>query len=212
MNSLLEILRKHFPETSPYRLLASTFLLALGLFFSYPLHGVAATFPVFFVFALGAFAVKKNFYFTVLVSAAIAAVYGIASVYDGAVLFAVFIALSAVCAVFTFRAFASLFVGQKKKALLLLFLLPAVLLPVLFWGTPVHWHRAASQFQDYLAARYPDQSFEKLIVYRNAADGTWQCDADYRYQGHTLTSRLSLGEDKIQDGYWTEYAEKSLMQ
>lgn len=212
MNSPMEILRKQFPETSPYRLLASTFLLTLGIFFSYPLHGVAATFPVFFVFALGAFWVKKNFYFTVLVSAAIAAVYGIASVYDGALLFTVFIALSAICAVFTFRALASLFGGQKKKAYLLLFLLPAVLLPVLFWGTPVHWYRAASQFRDYLASRYPDQSFEKLIVYRNAADGTWQCDADYRYQGHILTSRLSLMEDEIRDGYWTDYAEKSLIQ
>ncbi|MBQ3866228.1 MAG: hypothetical protein II776_04945 [Clostridia bacterium] len=97
------------------------------------------------------------------------------------------------------------FFGKAKKDRYLL--LPAVLflavgaaLPFLVCGAPWSQVSAGREARDYLETRYPDQTFARVFTYRDPVALAWRSDADFVYEGNTLTSTLLFGE-KTEDGH-----------
>ena len=185
-----------------FALALSAVFTASGVVLGSPASGLAATLPVSFCLFLAAAWVRRGAIFSAVLTAVLSLAYGfglgIASpfVFAGASVLSVLAAAGAVALVRLAR--------RRKKALLFLpaLVLTAggILLPFLTCGTPSGYLAAGQDTRDYLAKRYPDQTFTRVVTYRDPAAKAWHADVSYTYEGNALTSVVLFG-DTVTDGF-----------
>ncbi|MBR4288761.1 MAG: hypothetical protein IKT50_04930 [Clostridia bacterium] len=200
-------LKRFLPEKKTTRLLISTFLLTLGVYFAFPELETVATFPFPFVFSLFAFLVFPSFLFSVGVGFSVALFYGKMAGLSVFFPFAFYSAFSAFCAVFTIKGLKK--VLEKKYAFLVLcipFLVLGLISPLWIVGTPSARSKAEESVKEHLEQKYPDQKFSDLVVYYDCKEEGYSATAYYEYNGNTLDSALFYKDGKIEDGFLDDFS------
>ncbi len=202
----------YLPEKKHIRLLLATFCLTLGVYFSFPERGFAATFPLMFLFSFVAGFFDCPILFFPLVGGAIALFYGVMASFSDPFSFAVVSALLALCGAFGARAILRL--KAKRKIVMglgfVLVLAIGTLLPLFFVGTPIAYRQEKQKAEEYLSEHYPDQTFGDMIFYYDFRQKKYCATVSYDNEGNTLTSSLRFGEH-VEDGFFSDYSRYVLM-
>ena len=203
----IKTLAKTYPAL---RLLAATLFATLGVMLAHPEKGLVATLPLALVFFLLAALCAKAWYTTPCLAAAVALLYAkMADFADGTalVLFCALTGLLAVCAVLPLR------LPQKKGSrLLFLVLLPALVLPLLFWGAPWSYASQRSAALSYVATTYPDQSFSETRFHYSPSERAWCLTVSYAQNEGELSSVLLFADGACRDGFRDAFAARAMEQ
>ena len=179
---------------------------AAGVAASCPASGFWATLPVgFLLFNLSALLCRSAL-FPPLFAVLAALVYGFGVQTASPLLFALAVLLSALAAE-GIALCVKKTAGKKRLLLLVAPTLLGVLLPMLFYGTPVSYHNALRDARAYLARRYPDQAFEQVKGSRDPG-AAWRCECTYLYEGNPCTSVILFGKT-VDDGFLRDRMEKA---
>jgi len=200
-------LKRFLPEKKTTRLLISTFLLTLGVYFAFPERETVATFPFPFIFSLFAYLSFSSLPFSVGAGFAIALFYGKMAGLSVFLPFAFYSAFSAFCAVLTIKGLKK--VLEKKYAFLALsvpFLVLGLILPLWLVGTAPARSEAEESVRGYLEKKYPDQDFSDLVVYYDCEKKGYSATAYYEYNGNVLDSPLFFRDGEIEDGFLDDFS------
>ncbi|MBR7165973.1 MAG: hypothetical protein IKD18_06815 [Clostridia bacterium] len=207
MEKIKPFWKKWLPEKKSVRLLAATMLVTLGVWFNFPERGLPATFPLLFLFGFLGSLLYPALWFTPVASFAIAFFYGSMANFSEAGEFALFSLLSGLFSALLATALRNLKKSRiKYSVLFFLALIPGLLAPFFFTGSPADYvshHRFANT---YLEENYPEQTFDSMIFYYDREEKAYRAAVSYDNEGNTLTSSLIFGET-VEDGYRADYAE-----
>lgn len=211
-------LKKLLPEQKTMRFLLSTLLLTLGVYFAYPIHGLAATLPLCFVFFVFAYLVSDLLWVHLLTAGGIAFFYGLTTIFYDPFTFALFAVLSALAAAFAVKGAKKVFKEKKLLGLVSVLLSVAlgILSPFVFSGTPMAYLEAKQDTAKYLAETYPEQSFEEVTLYYNLREKSYEAQVEYLFEGNDLTSTITFSEP-VRDGFlddfvsWMQEKRKSVL-
>ncbi len=189
------------------RLLISVFLITVGVWLALPERGLAAVFPLLFLFSFAA----RFFYFRSLSLSAIASLlafcYSASVGFSSPVLFAVVSFFSALCGSLLNVSFQKIKEGKKVLVSVFFFLLIAfgILIPIFYAGTPAAYWQEKKRVLEYLESTYPDQEFSEVGFYFDPAADGYRVKVEYEYLGNTLESSLFFGEE-IEDGFFEDFS------
>ncbi len=199
-------LKKLLPEQKTVRFLISVLLLTLGIYLSYPIHGIVSTLPIGFIIYFFAYLVFDQLGVHVAAVAGIAFFYGLTTDFYDPFSFALCSALSALFAAFAVRLIRAVKNGKKLLPLLSLaaILAGAVIIPFVFSGTPSGLIAAQKDTKAYLSSTYPEQKFEEVTVYYNLRERCYAAEVVYLFEGNDLTSSILFSE-KVEDGFLDDF-------
>lgn len=188
-------------------LLFATFLMTLGVYFSFPERGFLATLPVMLLFSFFASSLFPKIWFSLLAGGGIALFYGVMAYLDGPVFFFAVSTVLSLCGFSLARCIFSLKKGKKglKIALIALSLAVGILLPMFYLGTPVAFWQQKEKVENYLATTYPDQTFSRITMYFDRKEDGYQVRVAYPNGENTLTSNLFFNQ-KVEDGFFDDYS------
>lgn len=194
------------------RLLLATLLLTVGVYLAFPERGLAATFPLLFVFAFAAGFCYPVLWFCSLAGGGIALLYGVMANFPVPALFAVFCLAESFLGAFSVRLIRRAIAEKKVKtvALFAFLLVISLILPLIFAGTPFAYLREREKALDYLQKNYPDQKFSRVVFYFNPSSRDYHATVYYDNEGNALSSDLIFGTT-VQDGYRKAYSDYVLI-
>jgi len=199
-------LKKVMPQQQTVCYLVATLLLTVGVYFAYPVHGLVATLPLCFVFALLAYFVSDRLSVHLVTTALIAFFYSLTTDFYDPFSFTLFCTLSALAGAFAARWIRAF---SKGKKILLSFgivgmIAVGILCPLLFSGTPAALLSAEKDADAYLSSTYPEQKFETVTVYYNFREQCYAAEVEYLFEGNVLSSPILFSE-KVQDGFLVDF-------
>jgi len=211
MKKTIDRIASFFEARPALRLLMATLFSTLGVMLAHPQKGMLATLPAALLFFLLAALFSARWFITPCLSAAIALFYAKMGAFaDGGalVLFCALTGLLAACALLPLR------LGKEKRWTRLLFvaLIPALILPMVFWGTPTAFARERNAALAYLDSTYPDQDFTEARFYYSPAEKAWCLAVSYAQNEGELSSELYFSEEEVRDGFREAFAARALEQ
>ncbi|MBR3837492.1 MAG: hypothetical protein IKJ74_05020 [Clostridia bacterium] len=199
--------KKWLPEKKSVQLLAATLLVTVGVWFNFPERGLPATFPLLFLFGFFGSVVYPRLWFAPVASFAIAFFYGSMANFPATGGFSLFSLTSGLCAALLAAALRNLKKSRLKFSILFfLALIPGLLAPFFFTGSPASYVKERQVADAYLEENYPGQTFDSVIFYYDREEKAYRATVSYGNEGNTLTSSLIFGE-RVEDGYRADYAE-----
>ncbi len=199
-------LKKFLPEQKTVRFLIATLLLTLGVYLAYPVHGIVATLPFCFFASILAYLIFDRMGILLGTVGAIAFFYGLTTDFYDPFSFALFSVLSTLFAALAVRGVRSFLNGKKVLPILSVAAVTvgAILIPLVFSGTPTAFLSAQKEAKAYFSTTYPEQKFEEITVYYNLREGCYSAEVEYLYEENDLTSSVLFSE-KIKDGFLDDF-------
>ncbi len=208
MDRAKKFLEQHLPQKKNTLLVVATLLITFGVYFSFPYRGIAATFPLMFLFSFLGAKVYPNFLFCSFASFGIGIFYGMMAALPDPFTFGFVTLIVSFCGAFCGKNLISS-LGKKqwgKTFLCLFFTVLGIATPLFSAGLPTQFVAERQRAAEYLEKTYPDQTFDRMTFFYDLREKGYRANVEYRNGEGVLESELFFGRDEIRDGYFTDYA------